>query len=229
MPHGGVNLLIMPHAVQEAELRPNTVWQSKYFNISVCCPHGILETHQHILGGIPMTGEERRVKILSMMRETGDPIPGAALAKGCQVSRQIIVQDIALLRAAKYQIVSTPRGYQLVEEAKSVAAAANSGCYRVYHVSHTDEQIEDELNTIVDNGGRVLDVFVEHEIYGSIRAELKVQCRRHVQEFLEEIRSGKSSPLKNLTHGTHYHTVEGDSEETLDIIEQELKKKGYLL
>jgi hypothetical protein len=176
-----------------------------------------------------MTGEARREKILSMLREAGGPISGAALAKNAQVSRQVIVQDIALLRAAHHEITSTSRGYLLEEDDRNKEAVSDSSRYRVYHVSHSDEQIEDELNTIVDNGGKVLDVFVEHEVYGSIRAELKVQCRRHVQDFLEEIRSGKSSPLKNLTFGTHYHTVEADSEETLDIIEKELKKKDYLL
>jgi transcriptional regulator of NAD metabolism len=177
-----------------------------------------------------MTGEARREKILSMLREAGGPISGTVLARNCQVSRQVIVQDIALLRAVHHEVTSTSRGYLLVEEEGSKSEAASElSCYRVYHVFHTDEQIGDELNTIVDNGGKVLDVFVEHEVYGSIRADLKIQCRRHVQDFLEEIRSGQSSPLKNLTFGTHYHTVEADSQETLDIIELELKKKGYLL
>lgn len=177
-----------------------------------------------------MTGEERRMGILNTIRESNAPISGAALAKKYQVSRQVIVQDIALLRAMHYNVYSTPRGYYLTAENPSSAEQnPENTCYRVFHVSHTDAQIEDELNTIVDNGGEVLDVFVEHEVYGSIRAELKVRCRRHVRNFLEDISSGKSSPLKNLTSGIHYHTVQGDSKETLDIIEQELKKKGYLL
>lgn len=177
-----------------------------------------------------MTGVERRREIIKTMRELKEPVSGATLARKCKVSRQVIVQDIALLRAVHYDIVSTARGYQLVgEREQPEPLILEDGLRRVFHVSHTDDQIEDELNTIVDNGGKVLDVFVEHAVYGSIRADLKVSCRRHVQDFLGDIQSGKSSPLKNLTSGIHYHTVEGDSKETLDIIENELKKKGYLL
>lgn len=178
-----------------------------------------------------MTGEERRNEILNTIREAKKPISGAALAKRYQVSRQVIVQDIALLRAANHEVCSTPRGYQVVNAHCSESAKqqkpVGAAC-RIFHVSHTDGQIEEELNTIVDMGGKVRDVFVNHEVYGSIRADLPIHCRRHVQEFMEGIRSGKSRPLKNLTSGVHYHTVEADNEDTLDLVEQELEKKGYL-
>ena len=188
-----------------------------------------------------MTGEERRNGLLNTIREADAPISGAALAKKYQVSRQVIVQDMALLRAAHHEVYATPKGYislhgqnnsttqprDIPQEHQNVKGSAYC---RKFKVSHTDEQIEDELNTIVDMGGKVIDVIIKHEVYGTIRADLPIQCRRHVQEFVEEIRSGKSKPLKNLTSGgVHYHNVEADSEETLDVIEQELKKKGYLL
>lgn len=178
-----------------------------------------------------MTGEERRSDLLKTIGEAKTPISGAALARKYQVSRQVIVQDIALLRASHYEIDSTPRGYRLFAWPPKTEAAVKTdeAATRVFHVSHTDDQIEDELNVIVDNGGRVRDVFVEHQVYGAIRGELSVKCRRHVQEFMESIRCGQSSPLKNLTSGIHYHTVEADNMETLDLIEQELKKKGYLI
>lgn len=178
-----------------------------------------------------MTGEERRNGILDMLKTADGAVSGSSLAKKYQVSRQVIVQDIALLRAANHDIDSTSRGYCL-KEAPVVRMDENPAkgtVVRIFHVSHTDEQMEDELNAIVDMGGKVLDVFVDHEVYGSIRAALPISCRRHVQEFMEGIRSGKSSPLKNLTSGMHCHTVEADSEETLDYIEQELSKRGYLL
>lgn len=177
-----------------------------------------------------MTGEERRREIIKTMRELKEPVSGATLARKYKVSRQVIVQDIALLRAMHYGVVSTARGYQLKDgDDRAQGRSKDDSFRRVFHVSHTDAQIEEELNTIVDNGGKVLDVFVEHAVYGPIRADLKVSCRRHVQDFLEDIQSGKSSPLKNLTSGIHFHTVAADSEETLDIIEGELKKRGYLL
>lgn len=177
-----------------------------------------------------MTGEERRKELLKTIQEAEKPISGAALAKKYQVSRQVIVQDIALLRASHCEIGSTPRGYQITGGSSQPVSARTDGCVRrVFHVSHTDEEIAEELNTIVDNGGTVVDVFVDHEVYGFIRADLSVRCRRHVQDFMESIRSGNSSPLKNLTSGDHYHTVEADSEETMNFIEQELNKKGYLI
>ena len=191
-----------------------------------------------------MTGEERRNELLNTISESAAPISGAALAKKYQVSRQVIVQDMAILRAAHHEIYATPKGYVIlqskmdnanVEEqdlqtSHKVPYEQSSHVIREYKVTHTEEQIEDELNTIVDMGGKVIDVIVKHELYGTIRADLPISCRRHVQDFVEEIRTGKSKPLKNLTSGgIHYHNVEADSEETLDLIEQELKRKGYLL
>ncbi len=191
-----------------------------------------------------MTGEERRNELLNTISESATPISGAALAKKYQVSRQVIVQDMALLRAAHHEIYATPKGYVIlqtkmdnatVEEQEPQTSHKISNkqprqALREYRVAHTDEQIEDELNTIVDMGGRVLDVTIRHEVYGTIRGDLPIRCRKHVQDFMEEIRSGKSKPLKNLTSGgIHYHKVEADSEETLELIEQELKRKGYLI
>lgn len=183
-----------------------------------------------------MTGEERRQSIIKNIREAKAPISGTALARLHQVSRQVIVQDIAILRASDYEIYSTPRGYVLSstmqqDQRTVISPMMQDNLYkRVYKVSHTDAQIEDELNTFVDLGGKVVDVFIEHEVYGSIKADLPMHCRRHVQEFVEGIRTGKSSPLKNLSSGeVHFHTVVADSEETLDIIEQALREKGYLM
>ena len=179
-----------------------------------------------------MTGEERRKAIIEIISKSTKPVSGTALAKQFQVSRQVIVQDIALLRAADYDIYSAARGYMLMpslsENKNKEVSKDTDAITRVFHVSHTDEQMEDELNTIVDMGGRVLDVYVEHAVYGAIRTALPIACRRHVQEFMSSIHSGKSTPLKNLTAGDHYQTVEADDEDTLDYIEKALKEKGYL-
>ena len=99
----------------------------------------------------------------------------------------------------------------------------------VWHPLHTDEQVEDELYSIVDLGGRVRNVSVNHKVYGRMEAELNISSRRNVDEFVQDIRSGKSSPLKNITSGYHYHTVDADSGETLDLIEDMLRKKGFLV
>ena len=167
-----------------------------------------------------MTGQERRDAMIEIIQNSEKPVSGTALAKQFAVSRQVIVQDIALIRAAGYEVLSTHRGY-LLGQKNSVT--------RIFKVSHTDEEIADELNLIVDLGGKVLDVQINHKVYGRMKADLGIHSRKQVQDFVEEIRSGKSSPLKNITSNYHYHTVEADSEEVLDLIGKELSKRGYLV
>lgn len=167
-----------------------------------------------------MTGSDRRQEILKNIKENDRPVSGSKLAKDYDVSRQVIVQDIALLRASGYDIISTNRGYVL--EGQTCAE-------RVFKVRHTDEQLEMELCAIVDLGGQVKNVMVNHKVYGHIEAELGITSRRKVKEFLADIESGKSTPLKNITSDYHYHTVTADSEETLGMIEEELRKLGFLV
>ena len=167
-----------------------------------------------------MTGSDRRNAIVEQIRNSHVPVPGRNLAAKFDVSRQVIVQDIALIRAAGHDIISTNRGY-IINEPYSVS--------RIFKVKHTDDQLEEELNAIVDLGGKICDVFVNHRVYGRLKAELNITSRRKVAEFTADIRSGKSSPLKNITSGYHYHTVEADNEETLDMIGNMLKAKGFLV
>lgn len=167
-----------------------------------------------------MTGSDRREDIICQIRQSAVPLSGTKLAAMYHVSRQVIVQDIALIRAAGYDIISTNRGYIL----NTVKSAR-----RVYKVQHTDEQLEDELCAIVDCGGMVKNVMVNHRVYGRIEAELNIDSRRKVAGFMEDIRKGKSSPLKNITSNYHYHTVIADKDETLDLIEDVLREKGILI
>lgn len=169
-----------------------------------------------------MEGSERRENIIGMLKGSGEPMSGTALAARLGVSRQVIVQDIALLRAVDKNIISTNKGYMYF-------APDMGKCKRTFRVCHTDAEMRDELNCIVDNGGRVLDVVVEHGVYGTITAELQMSTRRDVNEFMEKIGRETSKPLNLLTDGIHYHTVEAESEAALDIIEKELKQKGYLI
>ena len=153
-------------------------------------------------------------------RTSSAPVPGKALAAQYEVSRQVIVQDIALIRAAGHDIISTNRGY-ILHESHLVE--------RIFKVKHTDDQVEDELYTIVDLGGRVRNVMVNHRVYGHMEASLNINSRRNAVEFIDDIRSGKSTPLKNITSNYHYHVVEADSEKTLDMIQEALEEKGFLL
>ena len=167
-----------------------------------------------------MNTAERRGEILKILHNADAPVAARELAGKFGVSRQVIVQDIALIRAAGYEIISTNRGY-ILNQPKTVC--------RIFKVQHTDEQLEEELNTIVDLGGCVDNVMIHHRVYGKMEAELALSSRRKVGAFMEDIRSGKSSPLKNITSNYHYHKVSADSEETLDLIEQELREKGFLV
>ncbi|NDO51632.1 transcription repressor NadR [Lachnospiraceae bacterium MD335] len=169
-----------------------------------------------------MEGDSRRDKIIAMLNQAPEPLSGAALAKQLKVSRQVIVQDIALLRAYDKNILSTNKGYILYQpETKAVYK-------RTVSVMHTDGQMQDELYAIVDCGAHVLDVVVEHEVYGQITADLFLRSRTDVDEFIEKIAKSKAQPLKTLTNGAHFHTVEADSEDVLARVERQLDARGYL-
>lgn len=164
----------------------------------------------------------RRNLIVKELQGSATPVSGAALAQELKVSRQVIVQDIALLRANGYDIVATNRGYVIAERQQP------AGHVRRFKVRHTIEQTEDELTTIVDLGGAVLDVMVNHRIYGKVTAPLNIKSRRDIALFSEDMRTGKSSPLMTVTSGYHFHQVSADSEEVLDDIQEALAQKGYL-
>lgn len=167
-----------------------------------------------------MHGDQRRKLLLQMIQNTKTPISGTALAEKLGVSRQIVVQDIALIRAQGHQILSTNRGYRIEAPAKFS---------RTFKVFHTDDQIEEELNAIVDLGASVDDVYVDHTVYGKIHAVLNISSRREVSLFLADLRSGKSAPLKNITSSYHYHTISASSEEILSLVEDTLRQKNFLI
>ena len=158
-----------------------------------------------------MDGDKRRQQIMEILNQETSPVSGAELAKRAGVSRQVVVQDIALLRAENKEIMSTNKGYVLYKPQQGAEKAR----VRVFRVNHDTEHMLDELQTIVDYGGRILDVSIEHALYGQISVDLIINNR--------------DEPLKALTGGCHYHTVAADSEKNLDMIEMELQRKGYLV
>ncbi len=166
-----------------------------------------------------MTGEERRKKIIEQLCESPSPLSGSRLANLLGVSRQVIVQDVALLRADHHDIISTSNGYLLQGAQKP---------QREFFVVHQDNRILDELYTIVDLGGRILNVQVRHQVYGNFSAQLNVKSRKDAKKLADDIATGNCAPLKNLTKDEHFHLVEADSTEDLDLIEKELRHKGYL-
>jgi transcriptional regulator of NAD metabolism len=160
-------------------------------------------------------GKIRRNHILDILKNANEPVSGSALAKQMGVSRQVIVQDITLLRTA-YPILATAKGYLLYP-------ATEKKCRRTFCVRHSKEETKNELNIIVDHGGKILDVMVEHDVYGEIRADLMLSCRKEVDEFCKRLGMSKSGPLNIIGSGIHYHTVEAASEEILDEIGKKLQ------
>lgn len=170
-----------------------------------------------------MDGDGRREEIMEMMKQAVKPLSGTALARYMGVSRQVIVQDIALLRAGNKNILSTNKGYILYEQ-----HAQDGKKKKTVKVKHADNEIRDELYTIVDCGGKVLDVVVEHPVYGQIMVDLLIDSRIDADEFVEQVENNGTRPLNNLTQGVHYHTIEAETEKSLRTIEQKLLEKGYL-
>ncbi len=171
-----------------------------------------------------LTGENRRAEILKILKQSDEAVSGSKLAKELGVSRQVIVTDMALLRAERNDIIATNSGYLISEKKESPR-----GIRRVFKVSHDDGQIEGELSAIVDLGGTVLDVFIEHKVYGTISAPLNISSKRDIQNFLADLKSGVSTPLKNITGNYHYHTIEAKNEQVIEEIASILKKMGFLI
>lgn len=166
-----------------------------------------------------MKAPERRKAIINALITEQKPISGGRFSKELGVSRQIIVQDVSILKAEGYDIISTHYGYLL---------HSTPLCERVFKLHHTTDGTEEELCTIVDLGGTIVDVFVWHKVYGKVSAPLNIFSRLQVKQFLEGVRTGKSTELMNITGGYHYHTVRAESTEVLDLIEKALVEKGFI-
>lgn len=166
-----------------------------------------------------MTAEERRNAILLALSQSRRPISASALAKQFGVSRQIVVGDVALLRAGGADIAATPRGY-LIQRGQA-------GMLRQVACRHTAEEMEAELNIIVDNGCAVLDVVVEHPVYGQLTGALQLRSRYDVQQFVS--RSAKAQPLSLLTEGIHLHTLSCPDEAAYQRVRAALGAAGFLL
>lgn len=166
-----------------------------------------------------MKAADRRKAIVNLLLSTNEAISGGKLSEEFGVSRQIIVQDITVLKGSGYDILSTHSGYIIQKSPLKE---------RVFKVYHTTQETEDELATIVNLGGTVVDVFVWHKVYGKMTAPLNIFSSLHIKQFIEGVRSGKSTELMNITGGYHYHTVRAESESILDQIGQALLNKNYI-
>ena len=166
-----------------------------------------------------MEAASRRQAILDRLRTADRPVSASALAAGLNVSRQIIVGDIALLRAGGAEISATPRGY--------VLPRATDGITRTIACRHTLAQTGQELDILVDNGCTVLDVIVEHPVYGQLTGPLQIASRYEVGQFIERCRNAE--PLSRLTDGIHLHTLLCPDEAAFERTKSALRALGVLL
>ena len=166
-----------------------------------------------------MNAEQRRTHILQVLQNADRPVSAAVLAGQLGVSRQIIVGDVALLRAAGADITATPRGYVILRSA---------GLIRQVAVCHRPDQMEQELNLLVDHGCTVLDVMVEHPVYGQLTGRLDLSSRYDVQEFIRSVSKNQANLLSDLTGGIHLHTLRCPSEEAFQRARTALDEAGPL-
>ncbi|MBS4021239.1 MAG: transcription repressor NadR [Dethiobacter sp.] len=169
-----------------------------------------------------MEAQTRREELLKILYLAKAPVTGTDLANRFSVSRQVIVQDIAILRASGEQVLATPQGYVIPNLQRGTVRAVVACC-------HNRDEIEKELGIVVDLGGKALDVIVEHPLYGDLRGNLMIASRRDLSLFLERIEKTEANPLSALTGGVHLHTIEACDQSVMDEIIESLQSAGFLV
>jgi len=169
-------------------------------------------------------GEERRTLLLALLKESNEPMTGNELAAKTNVSRQVIVGDISLLKARNEPIMATSQGYLYLKSNSPVTMFE-----RTIACNHLPERTEEELYICVDHGVTVKDVRIEHPVYGDLTASILVSNRKEVKQFIEKIKSTQSSYLLELTNGIHLHTICAPSEKALDDAVEALRKEHFLI
>ena len=169
-----------------------------------------------------MSAIDRRKNILSDLKKDNNAIKGIRLAEKYNVTRQIIVKDIAILRAQGNLITATPDGY-------IIGKNDDKRIQKVIAVNHDEDKLDEELSIIIKYGGIVEDVIVEHPIYGEIKGMLMIKNLYDLENFMEKYKENKVKLLSLLTDGVHIHTLTADTEENMDAILKELKEKGFII
>ena len=168
-----------------------------------------------------MSSNERRERLLQILKKSDEPVKGSELSAELQVSRQVVVKDIALLRASGIEILATSSGYIILNPVKDE--------FKIKCKNHnSDEELDDELQTIIDLGGRVKDVIVEHPTYGVLKAELNVSTNRDLKKFMEKATTNEFKQLSVLSPDYHIHTIEVSNKDIFEEIKKELRDKNIL-
>ncbi|WP_160693188.1 transcription repressor NadR [Clostridium sp. C2-6-12] len=168
-----------------------------------------------------MKSIDRRDNILKLLLESSEPIKGSHIAKEYSVTRQIIVKDIAILRAEGKNIIATPDGYIINNNENRVKA--------IIAVTHSEEEMFDEMNIVIKYGGIIEDVVVEHPLYGEIRGMLMIKNYNELNKFIQKYKEQRAKLLSVLTNGVHLHTIAAENQENLDSIILELKELNFIV
>ena len=168
-----------------------------------------------------MSSIKRIEEIMKMLIESNRAIKGTEFASLFNVTRQIIVKDVAILRAEGKNIIATPDGYIYNRYSNKVKT--------IIAVNHDSNDTISELEIVVKYGGIIEDVIIEHPLYGEIRGNLMIKNLNDLNKFEKEFKNKSVKPLSNLTNGIHLHTIAADTEEDIEAIKIELKEKGFLL
>lgn len=170
-----------------------------------------------------LSAPKRRERLAKRLTGAASPISATCLAEELGVTRQVIVGDIALLRAGGADIIATPRGYCLAGGSPHHYVGTIASCHR------TPEGLLEELYLAVDQGGEVLDVTVEHPLYGELTGQLQISSRYDADRFMQALAASKASPLSHLTAGIHLHRIRCPDQQTFDRIVTALDAAGFLV
>lgn len=169
-----------------------------------------------------MTSKERRLQIERLLIGSKTPLKGNMLAEKFDVTRQVIVKDIALLRATGTKIIATPDGYIIYDN-------CDNKIRRIIAINHNREEMTEELSIVIKYGGIIEDVIVEHPVYGEIKAMLMIRNSADLENFTRRFSENKAQPLSSLTEGTHLHTIVADNKEDMESIVSELEARKFLI
>lgn len=168
-----------------------------------------------------MNSIERRDNIINLLLESNGPIKGNVIAKKYSVTRQVIVKDIAILRAKGKNIIATPDGYIINKHENKVKA--------IIAVTHNEEEMFNEMSIVIKYGGTIEDVIVEHPLYGEIAAMLMIKNYNELNKFVQKYQEQRARLLSVLTNGVHLHTISAENEDDINLIISELKKHNFIV
>ena len=168
-----------------------------------------------------MNSIDRRESIIKLLLESKEPIKGSVIAKKYSVTRQVIVKDIAILRAKGKNIIATPDGYMINKNENKVKA--------IIAVTHNEEEMFNEMSIVIKYGGTIEDVIVEHPLYGQMAGMLMIKNYNELNKFVEKYQEQRARLLSVLTNGVHLHTISAENEHDINLIISELKKRNFIV